>query len=126
MSFNLLGRRIQEQLRIDEAYYNIFGRHPNYYDLPVFDPDIYDTHVSIALPFGQSNFTDEDIIHIAINLRNLDMPICGFSFYNNFLTFETTDGYFDLEEVQQTIDRYTREHSLPEIRVTSLTRAYTE
>lgn len=122
MSFNLQGRTIQEQLRIDEAYYNIFSHHPNYYDLPVFDPDIYDTHITIILPLGQTNFTDEDLIRIAVELNNLGMPICGFNFHQHFLCFETIEGYYEMSDIENVLNNYTHQHQLPSLEVVALRR----
>lgn len=122
MSFNLLGKTWQEHDRVREAYFNVFHQYPHYYDLPVFDPDIYDTHITIILPLGESNFTDEDMIRIAVALRNLDIPMCGFNFHQHFLCFESIDGYYDMDELINTIKNYTTNNNLPEIQVSALKR----
>ena len=107
-------------MRIANAYYNIFGRYPTY-DLHSNYDDVYmDTHVTICLPVGQTEFTDEDMIRIALQLQGLSIPLEKFYFYQHFMCFDTLEDYFDIDVVKEIIERVTKNNNLLGIRIYTL------
>ena len=102
MNFYLKSENPREQQDIEEEIRILLGYIPEHTNETFVDRDIYDRIISISFPYPI-----HDVVYAAYNIYLFTPAIAHMSYdFNRNIVFYSTDGYFNVGDIQNTLNEY--------------------